>query len=227
MPRLLPAWALLFSFSFLPAQHHSEKKVLSHVVEGQKKAWIFPLEKKSWTSYQSWLLLGVCAGSLALDGSVSQNLRDDPSWRTFNQALDSRAVTLLLGTLPVALAGGGKLTGHPGLTEYGWKTAEALAGAWIISQSLKLATQRSRPHTRSVYAFWEGGDSFPSGHATVAWSLAAVSSNHFKEKKWVPWLVYPLAAAVSLSRISSGNHHASDVMVGSVIGFAIGKYVVQ
>jgi membrane-associated phospholipid phosphatase len=121
----------------------------------------------------------------------------------------------------------GKTVQNQAFIECGWKFSEATLNAFVVAHTLKGITQRSRPHTGKEYGFWEGGNSFPSGHATVAWSLAAATSKHFEEEKWVPWIVYPLAGAVSFSRVSSGNHFASDAVIGSALGYLIGKYVVH
>lgn len=63
------------------------------------------------------------------------------------------------------------------------------------------------------------GYSFPSGHATVSWALAAVLSS--VEKAYAP-LWFFIAFCISLSRIYLGVHFPSDVVAGALIGLAIG-----
>ncbi|MCP4150208.1 MAG: phosphatase PAP2 family protein, partial [bacterium] len=44
---------------------------------------------------------------------------------------------------------------------------------------------------------------------------------------WVPVLSYSLATLSGLSRITEDTHWLSDVFVGAVLGYAIGKFVVK
>lgn len=62
--------------------------------------------------------------------------------------------------------------------------------------------------------------SFPSGHATSAFTAAAVLSHHRPAGRPV-W--YVLAAAVASTRAWVGIHHASDVVGGTVIGLGLGR----
>ena len=70
---------------------------------------------------------------------------------------------------------------------------------------------------------WTAG-SFPSGHATLAWTLATVMAHEYPN--WpVRLLAYGVATAVSTTRVTGGVHFPSDVFAGSVIGFGVGTYV--
>ncbi|HEV7842047.1 MAG TPA: phosphatase PAP2 family protein, partial [Pyrinomonadaceae bacterium] len=111
--------------------------------------------------------------------------------------------------------------------EMGLLGAEALIDSGIVAQGFKLATQRTRPREDDAGGeFFDGGNSFPSGHATSAWSLATVFAYEYgKHRPLVRVGAYGLAAAVSLSRYTGRNHFLSDVLVGSAIGYGIGRYV--
>jgi undecaprenyl-diphosphatase len=58
--------------------------------------------------------------------------------------------------------------------------------------------------------------SFPSGHATAAFTAAALLA----ERRRAPW--YALAGAVAATRVYVRMHHASDVIGGAVLGAALG-----
>ena len=70
---------------------------------------------------------------------------------------------------------------------------------------LKYSVQRTRPDGSNSL-------SFPSGHTSTAFSLAAVANRHYGWKVGVP--AYVLASGIGLSRIESNSHHLSDVLGG-------------
>lgn len=76
---------------------------------------------------------------------------------------------------------------------------------WEVTQPLKLR----RPRTSS----------FPSGHATSAFTAAGLLSD--RDRLWP--LYYATAVVVASSRVYVKIHHASDVVVGIVIGTALGR----
>ena len=205
----------------------SVKTFFPNLLDEQKQIWTFPLHGDSWKKRGLWVAVGLSAASFSLDGCPAEKLRNDTSFHDFNEVFASSGSDIAVAALPLAITGLGELSGNEGLSEIGWKTSEAAADAYLVSTVWKLATQRSRPHEGKDYGFWEGGNSFPSGHAAVVWAVAATTAHHFRDHKWVAWLVYPAAAIVSFSRASSGNHFPSDVVVGSALGFAIGRYAVK
>ncbi len=64
--------------------------------------------------------------------------------------------------------------------------------------------------------------SFPSDHATGAFVIAAAIWM-FRKKDGLVWLI--LAACISVSRIWTGVHYPSDVVVGAGIGIASSIFV--
>lgn len=111
--------------------------------------------------------------------------------------------------------------------ETGVLAAEAFIDSGIVTQTLKFAAQRPRPLDKGGSGgFFDGGNSFPSGHSSSIWSLAAVIDGEYgKHRPLVRVAVYGLAAAVSLSRYAGRNHFLSDVLVGSAIGYGVGHFV--
>lgn len=119
------------------------------------------------------------------------------------------------------------------------------SGIWV--RSLKLFTGRERPLASYVYSKSESGqwhgpfamidqdlkvrrgpasfDSFPSGHTSVAFSIATVFATQYKDIKAVPVISYSLASLVGISRLTEHEHWSSDVFVGALIGWACGKQV--
>lgn len=113
------------------------------------------------------------------------------------------------------------------LTETGLLSLEALAHSQLIALALKEVTQRERP-TDPVQpdSFWEGGSSFPSGHATGSFAVATVFAYEYGDDHLaVPIVGFSLASVVAAARVSGRKHWVSDVFVGSALGFMEGRYV--
>jgi len=101
--------------------------------------------------------------------------------------------------------------------------AQALAGG--LTQLTKFAVGRNRPSKdpqgNSYDPFSQFGQSFPSGHATQMFALAAVFGEQYPLP--VQMVLYTLATAVSAERVYDNHHFASDVLAGAAIGYVVGK----
>lgn len=89
-----------------------------------------------------------------------------------------------------------------------------------ITPALKAITQRKRPNG-------DDDESFPSNHATQAFTVATVIARHYEHRRWVRWLAYGVATGVGLARIYHDDHHTSDVIAGAAIGTFVGHTVVS
>jgi membrane-associated phospholipid phosphatase len=98
----------------------------------------------------------------------------------------------------------------------------------ILYAALKAILARQRPYTgqgegKFFSGNWTAG-SFPSGHSTLAWTLATVMAHEYPN--WpMRLLMYGAATAVSTTRVTGGVHFPSDVFSGAVIGFGVGTFV--
>jgi hypothetical protein len=136
------------------------------------------------------------------------------------------------GYSTIGFAGGmyliGKLTNNERAKETGLLATEAIINTAVVTSTLKVVLRRERPSSDSGKGeFFSGGSSFPSGHAGSAWALAAVVAEEYKDKPWVQIGAYGYATAVSIARFTGRNHFASDVVVGSAIGYLTGRFVVR
>lgn len=113
-------------------------------------------------------------------------------------------------------------------------SAEAMADAGILDESLKYALDREYPMAQNAKGgFWPGGPkswpnnpSMPSEHAMNVWAFAHVVAGQY-DGIATKAVVYGVASTVSVSRVLARQHFPSDVLVGSTFGWLIGGYVLN
>ena len=109
--------------------------------------------------------------------------------------------------------------------ETGYLAGEAAINAYLASTSLQYMTQRERPFTgNNKGRFFYGGNSFPSNTAAVSWAAASVLAHEYPGL-FTKVLVYGLAAGVSAGRLIGEKHWTSDVVVGSALGWYMGRQI--
>jgi membrane-associated phospholipid phosphatase len=173
-----------------------------------------------------WLVpfAGVTAGLFATDREYSASLSMSPSTVSHYKSISNAGIAALAG------AGAGMYvmsfpTHNEHWRETGFLAGEAALDSLIPIEVMKYSFRRERPYQgNGSGAFFQGGSSFPSEHATVAWAIAGVFAHEYPGT--FPKLVsYGLASAVSFSRVRAGQHFPSDVFVGSVLGYLIAQSV--
>ena len=207
-----------------------EKKFLINILDDQRAIWTSPFRLRG--SDARWLApLGVSTMALiATDRRTSGELVENGD--NLNRLRISRNISRLGSLYSTAGVAGviylaGRATHNDHLRETGLLATEALIDSGIVVTALKTASQRQRPpEDHSSGEFFDGGSSFPSDHAISAWSLATVIAQEYgHHRPLVQVGAYGLATAVSLSRYTGRNHFLSDVLVGSAMGYGIGRYV--
>jgi membrane-associated phospholipid phosphatase len=122
----------------------------------------------------------------------------------------------------------GMVTDNPHAKETGFLTAEALLDALPLYAGMQLIAGRERPTEGDGHGrFFQNhalDTAFPSGHVLFAWTMASVIAHEYP-RTWVKVLLYTTATAVSVTRFTGREHFISDVAVGSVFGYFIGRYV--
>jgi undecaprenyl-diphosphatase len=112
-------------------------------------------------------------------------------------------------------------------SERDWHAAARVGGGLAIESVLvngliKSLFRRTRPPwepDRTPRLRRPRTSSFPSGHATSAFSAAGLLSED--DVLWP--LYYAIAVVVASSRVYVKVHHASYVLVGAAIGIALGR----
>lgn len=174
-----------------------------------------------------WLLFGgTTAALIAADRKISGALPDTGAQISVSRWTSRFGADYSIYPLAATFYLAGKLGNNPRARDTARIGIEALADAEITVNLIKFATQRPRPPDKDGHGrFWDGGDSFPSGHSIKSWALARVVAREFNQSKIVPPLAYGLAATVSISRFVGRRHFASDAFAGAALGWFIGDYV--
>jgi membrane-associated phospholipid phosphatase len=108
----------------------------------------------------------------------------------------------------------------------GFIALEAVGAANVMTYGIKVATNRQYAYnTNSHGEFWEGGKSFPSGHAATSFAFASVIAHRYPHRLWLKWGAYGLATGVSLARVGGKKHFASDILIGGTLGYVTGTYL--
>lgn len=102
------------------------------------------------------------------------------------------------------------------LSHLGFDMMRGLIVSQALTQAIKYTAQRDRPTGECC--------SFPSGHATAAFTTASILERHFGYRG--AWPTFVAATYVAFSRIADNRHFLSDVMFGSALGMATGWTVV-
>jgi membrane-associated phospholipid phosphatase len=208
----------------------TEKNFLANILRDQKGIWTAPFHWQQSDAKWSAPLL------LSIGGLIVTDRRTSGALVTHGDNLTRLRISKDISYLGTAYATGGtaavfyiagRLKHDQRAKETGLLAAEAFLDSGIMVQTLKVASQRQRPTVdHSSGEFFDGGSSFPSGHAISAWSVATVIAEEYGPRHpAVRYGAYALATAVGISRYTGRKHFLSDVLVGSAMGYGIGRYV--
>ena len=209
-----------------PSPPSLEKEFFKNILEDQKAIWTAPLSLHR--ADAKWMIpAGV--GAMALfttDRITGDEIAESNEQVRASQFTSHVGSVYGISTVAAAFYLVGRKTNNARARETGILTAEAFIDSLIVSGALKGITQRARPEAgRERSEFFDGGNSFPSGHSTQVWAAATVIANEYHDKKLVQVAAYGIASAVSVARVTEHKHYISDVVIGSAVGFAIGQYV--
>lgn len=93
---------------------------------------------------------------------------------------------------------------------------------WLVVEFVKAIIQRARPFEKLMEVRVVGGRaigrSFPSGHTSQAFFLAALLAQYYQLGLGLALLLYGLAALVGITRMYVGAHYPRDVLAGAILG---------
>ena len=199
-------------------------KFIEHLVNDQKSIWTSPGHAR--LADAEWLVpLGLAVGGMfATDTEFSKHLSNSPRRLRDSKDLSNYG----LGSM-AAVGGGlylwGQATHDEHKSETGILAGEAAIDSYAVTSVIEFALGRERPLADGYRGnFGQGGSSFPSEHAAAAWSIASVIAHEYPGPL-TEFLAYGAASAVSVSRLTAKQHFPSDVLIGSAIGWLVGREV--
>jgi Capsule assembly protein Wzi/PAP2 superfamily len=205
----------------------SPRGFLVNFAHDQKTIWTSPF--KAQIRDLNWLvpMAGVSAGLINADAELSSRLSTTSTLAKHSSTFSNAGVALAVGGAG-SLYVLGKLRNDDHRQETGILAGEAALNSVVMVEIFKLLSRRERPADDGGRGrFGTGSElnsSFPSMHAALAWSAASVLSHEYPDTM-IQVLAYGLAGGVSAARVTGKDHFPSDVVVGSAMGWLIGRHV--
>jgi hypothetical protein len=125
--------------------------------------------------------------------------------------------TVAVAGLTIGAFSAGRLSSGDRPRAASYDISQAIIVNQVWTQALKLAIRRERPDGSNQL-------SFPSGHASNAFTAATVLVRHY------PRLAVPsfgLATYIAVSRMAANKHHFSDIVAGAGFGYGVGRLVTR
>lgn len=246
---------ILFNAPLMPADEtadetknktEKEPRLFKAVLQDQGKILTSPFRMKG----KDFLLWGgvvlVTGVLIANDETIYREIKEFQQKNEWIDDISPKVTKLGLGEWNLGIAGafylGGLLFKDKKAKETARLTLMTFIHTGIVVQIGKHLTGRQEPKWDNGKDHWAGPagffkrykegeishyDAFPSGHTITIFGTATVVAEMYKKTIWVPVLSYSLAAACGLSRVTEDTHWLSDVFLGAVLGYAIGKYIVK
>jgi|SRR5579871_1109310 len=204
------------------------RKLGGNILLDQKEIWTSPFHMHAKDS-KWWILFGAATAALIVtDNKTSTLLENSRGQVTWGNNISKIGTSYTLIPLVAGFYGFGVWRNDPKAREVGVLGAEALLDSLIVVEVLKPIAGRNRPNsTNEAGHFFEGGGSFPSGHAIESWTIASLLTHEYGHTKIVPIVAIGLASVVSAARFAAQQHYASDIVAGGAMGWFIGGYVYQ
>src|SRR6202049_3107334 len=209
-----------------------------NLLADQKDIWLFPTKfAKGKHIWPTIAIVGITAGFVASDPYSAPPFRNTTSFSGFNRVLSSTNTGAFIAAVPAAMYAIGWARKDSYAQETALLAGEAFADGFLIDLPFKAITGRREPIAytgNGPYSdsfsngthnpFHSGG--FYSVHSMGAMAVATVIARRYRSHRWVPFVAYGLAGAISFSRITRSDHFPADVVLGGAMGFVIARYAV-
>ena len=204
--------------------HHWAVQLLKDFGGDQKSLWTSP--KNLQFTDATWLVPagGITAGLIVTDSDYSRHISHNPNTMSHYDTISNAGIAALAGGAGALWVLGYKHH-NSHWRETGLLSGEAALNSLVFTEAIKYSTGRYRPiQGDGTGPFFQGGVSFPSEHASAAWSIAGVIAHEYPGPL-TKILAYSAAGLISYSRMRARQHFPSDVFVGGVIGDLVAQNV--
>ncbi|MFZ4398601.1 MAG: phosphatase PAP2 family protein [Bacteroidales bacterium] len=213
--------------------------------QDQKHIWTAPFHIQKNDLYYILPIALIAGTTIIYDEDIHRNImkfKTDNLWvNDVSPVFTNGGEIPVVGGISATMYLAGSIIKNDKLMQTGAIAGYALVNSAVVVTLLKMIAGRQRPRvdaTNIWHPFPESlkqfsgnspdlYNSFPSGHSIAAFTLATVIAQQYKETKFIPVIVYTLATGVALSRTTENAHWLSDVMIGSALGYGIGKYLAK
>ncbi len=178
--------------------------------------------------YEPLAVLGGVVLTASLDQPVANHFRDHRS-QTGDDLADAWAKvgTVGVGVVTAGVLGSGLIARDNKVTHAGLRLLFSVGLAGAASQGLQFVLGRERPNENTSAWHFDPGTtdaSFPSGHASLAFAMAASLSDDI-HKTWATVGLYGVSTGVAVARVYQLNHWVSDVVGGAALGITSARLV--
>jgi membrane-associated phospholipid phosphatase len=207
------------------------------ILEDQKDLWLFPTQLARGRHWVPTLAITGATGVLiATDPHDEPWFRNKPAFRETSKIFSATNTGAVEIGVPATVYVVGLLRHDSYTQQTALLAAEAYVDSAIPYVVINVVTRRLRPSSvapdhdfrdtffRGHLNDWVTGQSFPSGHAAAAFSIATVMARRYGNHKWVPWVAYGVAGLISFSRVPDMAHFPSDVFLGAALGYTITRF---
>lgn len=180
-----------------------------------------------------WWHVAIAAGAV---GAISVIDRGVDTWIQDHRSSGSDALARAFRrggqpevtfVVPGALVAAGLAAGNRELRRSGVRVLASVLLAGVITGGGKVVFGRLRPIEASdqyVFRPFSHHDSFPSGHATMAFALATSLADEMR-RPWASTILFAGATGTAWSRLNDNRHWLSDVLAGATVGITAANFV--
>jgi membrane-associated phospholipid phosphatase len=208
------------------------------ILGDQKLVWLFPMHLAQGQHLLPTLgVVGATGGLIAADPHIMLHLRNTMAFHEFDEIFSGTNTGVVTALVPATFYVYGLVRKDSYAQQTALLAGEAYLDSAIPHIAIKLVSRRLRPNAvhpvtgnfsdtffKSHVSVLGKGSSFPSGHAAGIFSIATVVAERYRQHKWVPWVMYGLAGAISFSRVPTFAHFPSDVFLGAALGYTITRF---
>jgi membrane-associated phospholipid phosphatase len=213
------------------------KNLPIRILGDQKEVWLFPINLAKGQHLLPTLgVVGVTGGLIVADPHILVHVRNTTAFHEFDEIFSGTNTGVVTALIPATFYVYGLVRKNTYSEQTALLAAEAYVDSAIPHIAIKLVGRRLRPSAvpatsnysdtffKSHVSVFGKGSSFPSGHAAGIFSIATVIAERYRQHRWVPWVVYGLAGAITFSRVPTFAHFPSDVFLGAALGYTITRF---